>query len=239
MTVTVYLITNLANNKKYVGFTKLPIEKRLKGHISSSKNGSNCALHKAISKYGIENFVISELVNCDSRKIAAEQEIKYISEYKTHVSHGLGYNMTKGGEGIVGLSVESLKRMGDAHKKENLSPETLKKMSDAKSGGTLSKITKRKMSEAHKGKQFSSEHKRKIGLANSGVNCSQETRLKISNIASKSVVQLTLLGEIIAIHKSMKDASDTCNIHKTNISGCCCGTRKSAGGFLWRYYGLS
>jgi len=205
-----------------VGFTKLPIEKRLKGHISSSRNGSNCALHKAISKHGIDNFIISELVTCDSRKIAAIQEIKYISEYKTHVSHGFGYNMTKGGEGIVGLSYDSLKRMGDAHKKENLSPETLKKMS-----------------EAHKGKQFSSEHKRKIGLANSGENCSQETRLKISNTTSKFVVQLTLSGEIVAIHKSMKDASVMCNIHKTNISGCCCGTRKSAGGFLWRYHGLS
>lgn len=222
MTVTVYLVTNLVNNKKYVGFTKLPIEKRLKGHISSSRNGSNCALHKAISKHGIDNFIISELVTCDSRKIAAIQEIKYISEYKTHVSHGFGYNMTKGGEGIVGLSYDSLKRMGDAHKKENLSPETLKKMS-----------------EAHKGKQFSSEHKRKIGLANSGENCSQETRLKISNTTSKFVVQLTLSGEIVAIHKSMKDASVMCNIHKTNISGCCCGTRKSAGGFLWRYHGLS
>jgi hypothetical protein len=54
MTVTVYLVTNLVNNKKYVGFTKLPIEKRLKGHISSSRNGSNCALHKAISKHGID-----------------------------------------------------------------------------------------------------------------------------------------------------------------------------------------
>jgi group I intron endonuclease len=239
MTVTVYLITNLINNKKYVGFTKHTIDKRLKGHISSSRGGSEFALHKAISKYGIENFVISKLVNCDSRKIAAEQEIKYISEYKTHVSHGSGYNMTKGGEGIVGLSFESLKRMGDAHKKENLSPDTLKKMSDAKLGNKLSRLTKQKMSEVHKGKQFSSEHRHKIGLANSGVNCSQETRLKISNNTSKPVVQLTLSGEIVAIHKSMKDASYTCNIHKTNISGCCCGTRKSAGGFLWRYHVLS
>jgi hypothetical protein len=147
--------------------------------------------------------------------------------------------MTKGGEGIVGLSYDSLKRMGDAHKKENLSPETLKKMSEAKFGKKLSKLIKQKMSEAHKGKQFSSEHKRKIGLANSGENCSQETRLKISNTTSKFVVQLTLSGEIVAIHKSMKDASVMCNIHKTNISGCCCGTRKSAGGFLWRYHGLS
>ena len=110
---SVYVITCPSiNDKKYVGLTKLPIEKRLMGHISSAHAGSKFALHEAIRKYGSDKFRISQLVCCSSREQAAEQEIKFISELSSHVDTGLGYNMTLGGEGIVGLSEGSLMRMG-------------------------------------------------------------------------------------------------------------------------------
>ncbi len=232
---SVYIITCSVNDKKYVGFTKLTPEKRFRGHVMSSKNGSRFALHEAIRKHGEDKFSVNIFASCNSRQEAAETEVKLISELSTHVSFGQGYNMTRGGEGIVGLSKESLDRMALAHRKENLSQETVTAMSSAKLGKKLSKSTRDKMSIAHSGKIFSEEHKKKIGLANAGENCSRETREKISKLKSVAVEQLTLFGERIQIYPSIKDASEKTNTHWTNISGCCCGTRKSANGFLWRY----
>lgn len=49
----------------------------------------------------------------------------------------------------------------------------------------------------------------------------------------KPVVQLSLLGELIAVHNSMIDAERATGISAGCISGCCCRTQFSAGGYLW------
>lgn len=49
----------------------------------------------------------------------------------------------------------------------------------------------------------------------------------------KPVVQLSLNGGFIAIHNSMKDAECATGVSAGLISGCCCGTQYSAGGYLW------
>lgn len=42
--------------------------------------------------------------------------------------------------------------------------------------------------------------------------------------------------EIIKIWDYIKEASGSLNIAGTSISACCRGKRKTAGGFIWRYY---
>ncbi len=49
----VYQITNLINNKKYIGITNNYI-KRWSNHKSG--NSKNMVIGRAIEKYGIENF---------------------------------------------------------------------------------------------------------------------------------------------------------------------------------------
>ena len=49
----------------------------------------------------------------------------------------------------------------------------------------------------------------------------------------KPVVQLSLNGELIMVHNSMKDAERATGISAGCISGCCCGSQFSAGGYLW------
>jgi len=91
---------------------------------------------------------------------------------------------------------ESLNRISESHKKENLSEETLRKMSAAQKGKKVSKETKNKLSKLHKGqipwnkgKKLSEEHKRKMGVAlkgnipwNKGIATSNKIKKKISNI---------------------------------------------------------
>jgi len=235
MVLSVYIITCSVNAKRYVGFTHLSTDERFKGHVSDSSSGSCFALHSAIRKYGVENFTCETHSCYATRALAAEAEINLIVELSTHVSGGRGYNMTCGGEGVVGLCAESLARMGQAHKKENLKQSTLDKMSVAKRGKKLSDVTKMRMSVAHMGKIFSNEHRQKIGAANGGINCKQETREKFSKAKSKPVQQLTMSGELLATFPSMKEAQKLTGVHWTNISRCCLGSARTARGFVWRY----
>lgn len=235
MGVKLYVATCLDNGKRYVGITRSTIERRWKAHCQAARKNSQFVLHCAIRKHGECRFTCEQRASFETWQEACEAEVKSIVDLGTHVSVGRGYNMTSGGEGIVGLSDESKARIAAAHRRENLSSETIKKMSDAKLGRRLPEPTKVKMSAAHTGRRFTDEHKRKIGQANSIENCSDEKRKKISAAASKPVEQVSADGELLATFASMKAAAEATGIHWANISGCCCGTRHKAGGFRWRY----
>lgn len=97
----IYTITNNINNKKYVGKTSRTLQERINEHkqIASSNSKSKGAIHHAISKYGIENFSIKCIEECDA--VRENQREKYwIKMLQTHVSLNKGYNMTLGGDGI-------------------------------------------------------------------------------------------------------------------------------------------
>lgn len=103
----IYKITNKINNKIYIGMTTKDIEVRWKQHlkVSKSKNDRNHrAIHKAILKYGVENFTFEKLHETDIIDLdhLKELEIKYIKEYNSFKN---GYNLTKGGDGTYGYKL--------------------------------------------------------------------------------------------------------------------------------------
>ena len=103
----IYKITNKINNKIYIGMTTKDIEVRWKQHLKVSKNKNNKnyrLIHKAILKYGIENFIFEKLYETDVINLEhlKELEIKYIKEYNSFES---GYNLTKGGDGTYGYKL--------------------------------------------------------------------------------------------------------------------------------------
>lgn len=92
-----YKITNMINNKSYIGITKLKIEERFKKHIKDSQ----CPLyplHCAIQKYGHENFKVELLEESDDRSYISNREQPTIEMYESHISKH-GYNVAKGGYG--------------------------------------------------------------------------------------------------------------------------------------------
>ena len=110
----IYLITNKINNHKYVGLTTSSITKRWREHINEALNGnaSHSLLHKAILKYGADNFDLEILEECDS-SVLNQKEQYYINLYQTHYSLGHGYNLTYGGEGTIRYTDEEILALWD------------------------------------------------------------------------------------------------------------------------------
>ncbi len=53
---------------------------------------------------------------------------------------------------------------------------------------------------------------------------------------SIQVVQYSLSGELIGVFHSLKEAASKIGVNSKTISLCCKGNRKTAGGFIWKYY---
>ena len=108
----IYLFTNLTNNKKYVGQTINDDNSRYKNHIQSVKNeeanDAQSPLHRAIRKYGIDNFSYKILAsNIDDVEILNQLEIYYIKELGTLVPNG--YNIDLGGRNCSHPKAEETK----------------------------------------------------------------------------------------------------------------------------------
>jgi group I intron endonuclease len=101
----IYLIKNLINGKSYVGKTVFPIADRYKHHIRQMRAGSQYALHRAIRKYGQENFELTLLEKVNDLELLDAREIFWIKHLDT-ANKKFGYNLTLGGEGRSKYSEE-------------------------------------------------------------------------------------------------------------------------------------
>jgi group I intron endonuclease len=92
----IYKITNLLNNKVYIGQTIQPLRDRWYRHCgkTGSKNELEMPIKRAILKYGKHNFSIEKLEECE-QCLLDSREIYYIEKYD---SYNKGYNATKGGQ---------------------------------------------------------------------------------------------------------------------------------------------
>ena len=94
----IYKITNKLNNKCYIGKTERTIQERWKEHLKNIKIYKNkLPLYQALFKYGVNNFSIEELEQCNSDTID-DREIYWIAYFN---SYKKGYNCTGGGEGGI------------------------------------------------------------------------------------------------------------------------------------------
>lgn len=88
----IYKITNKVNGKVYIGQTRYTVEFRWRQHIHKK---DNTHFHNAIRKYGVDNFIVETLEECDYKDLNSK-EIFYIAKYD---SFKKGYNSTLGGDG--------------------------------------------------------------------------------------------------------------------------------------------
>lgn len=89
----IYKIENQLNHHVYIGQTSRTIQQRWQEHINKEHEGCT-ALQRAFRKYGISNFTIELLEECENDKLN-EREIWWIEYYNSYYN---GYNLTLGGE---------------------------------------------------------------------------------------------------------------------------------------------
>lgn len=120
----IYKITNLINNKVYIGQTIRNINIRFKDHIKYANN-KKCSMPiaLAIKKYGKENFICEIIHYCNSQEELNEKESYFINLYNS-TNNKIGYNLdtyynnrkvvhesTKEKHRILSNNPENLKRM--------------------------------------------------------------------------------------------------------------------------------
>jgi group I intron endonuclease len=93
----VYMWTNSANGKAYVGKGQ---GRRAMRHMRKTTRAASTALQHAVAKWGRDVFVLRYLAMGLDEQTAFALEVAAIEAYK---SCDAGYNMTRGGEGSVGV----------------------------------------------------------------------------------------------------------------------------------------
>ena len=89
---------------------------------------------------------------------------------------------------------------------------------------------------AMKGKCHTEETKQKLSEANKGENNPMHGKFGSDNPSSKKVAQYNKqTHELIKIWSSMHEVQRELGINQGNISSCCKGKLKSAGGYVWKY----
>jgi group I intron endonuclease len=158
----VYKATNKVNGKMYIGQTTYSLNVRIKEHLRSvRRKKSKYYFHKAIKKYGIDNFDWEIIVKCNSLEELNRAEIETIKKYNTF---GGGYNLTKGGEGVNGYvtSEETKKKISNSLKGKmagiNHPMWGIKGEASPNYGKKRTMETKQKMSKSRKGKYVGENH---------------------------------------------------------------------------------
>jgi group I intron endonuclease len=177
----IYKITNIINQKVYIGQTRQKlVHSRWAVHKSLSVTAHEY-LYRAMRKYGLENFKFVVILDgIETEEELGFQETKFIDQYNSF-NPKFGYNMTTGGENYK-LSVEARRKISEANRKRKVKPETRKKQSDFHTGLRASDETKKKQSDFHKNNPNSGQFK-KEKLPNEtsfkkGHKWSEETRQK-------------------------------------------------------------
>ena len=121
----VYCVENILDGKKYVGQTTQSVKTRWACHISESKNRQKCVkFHRAIAKYGKDNFKIKIIDHADNYEELNDKEIYWI---KTLDTRDNGYNSNFGGDG-KGITEEVKLKISLANRGRKVSDEVRKKL---------------------------------------------------------------------------------------------------------------
>lgn len=180
----IYCVTCLLTGKWYFGQTVYSIENRWRRHIYSAQRDSDHKFHRAIRKYGEENFLVEEVMFVEApTKDVLKKKLDFLEQHfiQKFDTRKHGYNSTDGGEGTLGmrLSEDSIKKMAESKRRENLTPEKRRRLSESKIGKKNpfyhkrhSEDTRKKMSASKSGKnhpffgkKMTEEHRRKLSEA--------------------------------------------------------------------------
>ena len=257
--ISIYML-EFPNNKVYIGQTN-NFSRRMSYYKNIDIKYSNRYLYNAIKKYEWNNIKREILLDCNA-ECSDFFERAFISGYNS-TDKQFGYNLDSGGNKNKIMSDESRQKMRDINLGKKKSDEVKRKISEKNSGKnhhmygrSHSEETKKKMRAAKLGKycgenspnfgiKRSDEFKKKISIATKGRKTPIEIRNKISKslkntlfIMGKNGTSINVYdinGNFIKNFESEGIASDELHVDGRSVYGVLNGTRKSAGGYIFKY----
>lgn len=177
----IYKITDTLNNKVYIGQT-VDDKKRWIAHKSYAKNPEKTGqyIHRAMAKYGIENFIFEVIASCKSQEDTDETESLLIIQYDSR-NKERGYNLMVGGS-HGGHSEET---------KEKIRQATINQIATKghpAAGREVIQKTRdlmRKIRLEHP-IEYTEEIRKNMSEAHIGIKDSEETKQKKSESATKA-----------------------------------------------------
>lgn len=225
----IYKITNLINNRPYIGKTSQTVEKRWKSHYYEARRWKKCqetgtdfgyssSLYPAMNKHGYENFAIQLLEEVDSLEALNQREKYWIDFYDARNN---GYNIAAGGHGGFFLGCkhtpEALEKIGAASRQRKHTPEARAKISKSKMGHLTTDETKEKIRKTKTGRKFGKH--------------SDEWNTNISLGHAHKV----LCVETGVIYRNATEAARQTGIRRSAIANCLAGISRTSGKCHWKY----
>ena len=207
----IYKIINKSNDKIYIGKTTYTIAYRWNQHISAAtsdkeKDDYNYLLHKAIRKYGADNFTVEVVEEVEDESKLSSREMYWISHYNSCIleEDSNGYNMTYGGEGVSKINKQKIYQLWE-------------------NGFGSLEITKQ-----------TGHHSTSIkNILETLDGYSKE--IDFARNTGNTVFQYNEKGELIGSYPSISYAARQVGVDPSVISKCCHGHKKSAAGFFWSF----
>lgn len=202
-----YKITNTMNEKLYIGITKLSLSERWAKHIRQA-NDPKYPLHRAMRKYGIENFSISLIEENNDRVYISSLEEPTIKQFD---SRNNGYNVALGGYGgDLGPEANEKRKITIASKTTEEKQAISEKLSKVRLGRQATTETKLRLSQLQKlrggygPKVHSTETKTKMSLASRGKNKSQTAKQRMSEsaIENKNCLRFGIRASCLCCHRN-------------------------------------
>lgn len=217
-----YCAKNKINGKLYFGITDGSFSKRKIRHKNDSNRGVQFLFHKALRKYGFDNFewnYIDYTYQVKDYDELKEIEIYYIKKYRAYVNfeNSNGYNMTLGGDG------------GNSIKVYQYDKKTLKLLNifgSMKEAATKTNIIHTNISKCCRGERKS---------AGGYIWCYESSiPTKYKRVDAKKVYQYNRSLKLLNIFDTIADAFRATGIDGGSISKCCSNILYSAGGYIWK-----
>lgn len=205
----IYKIVNKTNGKVYIGKTTYTIAYRWIQHISAAtsdkeKDDYNYLLHKAIRKYGVDNFTVEVVEEVEDTSKLSMREMYWIGHYNSCIleEDSNGYNMTYGGEGVSKINKQKIYQLWE-------------------SGFGSLEITKQ-----------TGHHSASIKNILETLD-SYSKEIDFARNTGNTVFQYSESGELIGSYPSISYAARQVGVDPSVISKCCHGQKQSAAGYFW------
>jgi len=220
--IYIYKITNLKNNKIYIGQTNNVSRRWSQYKHASNLKEKDQLITKAMAKHGFSNFKIEIIDKVNTREEANIKEEEYMQMYDSR-NLEKGYNIATGG-GVFGISEDTKKKISEGLLKfyENNPSHMLGRKYTEEHRMAISRGSMGKPG-TNTGKKFSEEHKRKIAIANMYQVCSEEKRKKLSEAKKGSKPwnrRMTdeMIKEIRSRESTVEELSNKYGFSKTTIA---------------------